>query len=73
MSPLVTETNLTRAPCLTHLAATPPVGRPLSGQEEAKIDQGMVAAGDVTEVDADLAVVHLAQTTAPLALHSDSG
>ena len=46
---------------------------PLPGQVEADIDQGVVAAADVGEVDADLAVVDLAQAAAPLPLHADRG
>src|SRR6202790_4323341 len=53
------------------LAATLPVRCPRARQEEAEIDQGVVATGDVTEVDADLAVVHLAEPPTPLPLDTD--
>ena len=47
------------------------VGGPLLGQVQADVDQGVVVAADVGEVDADLAVVDLAQAAAPLALDAD--
>src|SRR6516164_5758184 len=51
------------------LATTFPLS-PLLGQVQADIDQGVLAAGDVAEVDADLAVVDLAQPAAPLPLYA---
>jgi hypothetical protein len=46
---------------------------PFLGQVETDIDQGVLAAADVGEVDADLTVVDLAQPAAPLPLHADGG
>src|SRR5262249_32527998 len=46
---------------------------PLLGQVETDIDQGVLAAADVGEVDADLAVVDLAEAATPLPLHADGG
>ena len=55
-----------------HPGLLPPlaVGGPLPGQVEPDIHQGVLAAGGVTEVDADLAVVDLAQAATPLPLHA---
>src|SRR6516162_11380898 len=47
-----------------------PLG-PLLGQVQADIDQRMFPSGDVTQVNADLTVVDLAQPAAPLSLHAD--
>src|SRR5262249_51260965 len=44
---------------------------PLLRQEEAEIDQGVALMADVAEVDADLAIVDLAEPAAPLTLHAD--
>jgi hypothetical protein len=52
------------------LTATFPPG-PFLGQVEADIDQGVFAAGDVAEIDADRAVVDLAKPATPLPLHAD--
>src|SRR5262249_31989123 len=51
----------------------PFVAGPRLGQVQADIDQGVLAAADVGQVDADLAVVDLAQAAAPLPLHPDRG
>ena len=50
--------------------ATLPLG-PLLRQEEPEIDQGMIAPPNVAEVNADLAVLDLAEPAAPLPLHAD--
>lgn len=62
-----TQTDISRYTGLR--TATFPLG-PLLGQLEANIDQGLFAAGNVAEVNADLAVVDVAKPTAPLPLHA---
>ena len=62
-----TEADIRRHTSL--VATTFPLG-PLLGQIQADIDQGVFRAGDVSQVDADLAVVDLAQPAAPLSLHA---
>ena len=54
------------------LTATFPLG-PFFGQVETDIDQGVFAARDVAEVDADLAVLDLAQAATPLARDTNGG
>src|SRR5262249_38703881 len=53
------------------LAAAFAVAGPLLGQVEANIDQGVLGPRDVAEVDADRAVVDLAQSATPLPGHAD--
>jgi hypothetical protein len=43
---------------------------PFLGQREAKVEQGMVTATDISHEHADLAVVNLPPVPAPLALHA---
>jgi hypothetical protein len=44
--------------------------RPGLGQVQTQVDQGMLHAGNITQVDADLAILDLAQTSAPLPLNA---
>jgi hypothetical protein len=62
------EPDLLGNPSLIH--PLPLVG-PLAGQVQPDIDQGVFPAGDVPEVDPDLAVLDLSQPTAPLPGHTD--
>ena len=41
------------------------IARPLFGQSQAKVEQGMILVTDIAHEDADLAVVHLAPVAAP--------
>src|SRR3974377_1306127 len=50
----------------TGLPATAPVLGPVLGKIKTYINKYMLFSGDVTHVDTDLAVLNLAQTTAPL-------
>jgi hypothetical protein len=47
------------------------IARPVLGQGQAEVEQGMVVARDVPHEDADLAVVDLPPVATPLALHPD--
>src|ERR1700675_3965399 len=53
------------------LLATATVTCPLAWHIQTEVDQGMFLGADVGQVDADLAVVDLAQPAAPLPLHAD--
>ena len=52
------------------LGATSLALGPVLGQEEPEIDQRMVAMRDVAEVDANLAILDLAEPSAPLPLNA---
>ena len=54
------------------LAPRPVLG-PCPGQVEPDIDQGMLAGRGIGHIDADLAVVDLAEPTEPLPLYADRG
>ena len=62
------EPDLLGNAALQPAAATP---APLLGKVELAVDQGGAPGSDVAEVNPGLAIVHLAQATAPLALDAD--